>query len=37
MNVTLTLNQVDDSSVFIIIKKDIKETKALLSSVYYIL
>lgn len=34
MNVTLTLNQIDDFNIFIKIKNDSKETKVLLSSVY---
>lgn len=34
MNVTLTLNQVDDYNVFIKIKNDFKEINVLLSSVY---
>lgn len=34
MNLTLTLNRVDDFNIFTISKNDIKETKALLSSVY---
>lgn len=34
MNVTLTLNRGDDFHISIISRNDIKETKALLSSVY---
>lgn len=34
MNVTLTLNRGDDFHISIISRNDIKETKALLASVY---